>query len=53
MGVSVLIRSTSRETDSDISGKEINRNFYCNKYVTDALLKFSFLRTKELGGLNK
>lgn len=47
------VDSTSRETDSDISDKEINGYFCCNKYVIDVLLKFNFLRTKQLGGLNK
>jgi len=44
---------TSRKTDSDIFGKEINGYFYCDKYVMDVLFKFSFLPTKRLGGLNK
>jgi hypothetical protein len=44
---------TSRETDSDISGKETKSNFYCDKYVMDVLWKFNFLPTKEFGGLNK
>jgi hypothetical protein len=44
---------TSLETDSDISGKEIDSQFYFNKYVMETLLKLIFLHTKQLGGLNK
>jgi hypothetical protein len=53
MGFYMEVDTTSRENDRDKSDKEINRHFYCHKWAMDALLKFYFLPTKQLGGLNK